>query len=344
MARLVALLVLLVLLVLTASAVPAVAQDQQLAQLVARYERSKQDGIDTAVAAFVPLFADAAAKRAGTDAAVPFLSWIVRNGFVGTEAGAALDTLAASHGASLELGPVLDVVPNLATYFGDEPCTTLLTKVLDSSGPPELQAKALFARAVLAMQQIAGVDDDRLAEASRDLEMARKLSKDPVLLAAIARVPIERRGLGIGEPAPEIAGFDLDGVAFRLSDYRGKVVVLDFWGEWCGPCRAMHAQLQALVERAKDKPFALLGINSDANLARLRPQLLAEHIGWRSFWNGPGGPRAGIAGRFAVRGWPSIYVLDDKGVVRFKDLRDQRLGEAVDGLLGEMAAAPPQPK
>ena len=62
--------------------------------------------------------------------------------------------------------------------------------------------------------------------------MARKLAKDPALLATAAQVEVATRGQAIGELMPEIAGFDLDGQPFRLSDYRGKVVVLDFWGDW----------------------------------------------------------------------------------------------------------------
>ena len=69
----------------------------------------------------------------------------------------------------------------------------------------------------------------------------------------------------------------------------------------------MYPHERSLVERLKDKPFALLGVNSDRDLAKIRPRLASEKITWRSFWNGPKGTRDGIAGRFGVRAWPTIY-------------------------------------
>ena len=92
-----------------------------------------------------------------------------------------------------------------------------------------------FSQALGATISVAGLryhQHGAMQAAVRDLEQARKLTKDPALKAAIERAAPGPRGLKIGEVAPEVAGFDLDGVPFRLSDYRGKVVVLDFWGDW----------------------------------------------------------------------------------------------------------------
>jgi hypothetical protein len=208
------------------------AQTAEYDKLTADYERAAKGGPDQAVATFLPQFQAAAGQRAGKEAAVPFLMWIVRNGRAGVEAGKALDTLAEAHGTSLELGPVLDIAPNLASYFGEAPCATLIDKVLAAGSPPELQARALLARATMVAMQTGDVEEDAMKAAVRDLEQARKLTKDAALKAAIERAAAGPRGLKIGEVAPEVAGFDLDGVPFRLSDYRGKVVVLDFWGDW----------------------------------------------------------------------------------------------------------------
>lgn len=208
------------------------AQAPDLAKLTADHALAKAVDADAAIAEFVPRFASAAEQLAGKQAAVPFLAWIVRNGRIGDAVAKALDELGATHAASPDLGPVLEMVPHLASYLGDERCTKFLDQVLATSQPPELQAKALFAQAVIALQETRYLDDAARALAARNLEDAKKLTKDPALARAIAATTTEPRGLAVGQVIPEIAGIDLDGVPFRLSDYRGKVVVLDFWGDW----------------------------------------------------------------------------------------------------------------
>ncbi len=79
---------------------------------------------------------------------------------------------------------------------------------------------------------------------------------------ALARLD-DMHNLVPGKPAPEIDGVDFDGKRLKLSDYRGKVVVLAFWGSWCGPCMNEVPRERELVERLKGKPFALLGVNCD---------------------------------------------------------------------------------
>ena len=72
--------------------------------------------------------------------------------------------------------------------------------------------------------------------------------------------------LRVGKEAPEIKAGDLDGKEFKLSDYRGKVVLLDFWGHGEAACRAMYPHERSLVKKMADKPFASVGVNSDKDL------------------------------------------------------------------------------
>ena len=98
----------------------------------------------------------------------------------------------------------------------------------------------------------------------------------------------------------------------------------------------MYPHERSLVERLKDKPFALIGVNSDADKAKLKKRMEEEKITWRSFWNGPEGTRGPISKAWNVSGWPTIYVLDHKGVIRYKNVRDKAMDKAVDELLKEM--------
>ena len=98
----------------------------------------------------------------------------------------------------------------------------------------------------------------------------------------------------------------------------------------------MYPHERSLVKRLANKPFAIIGVNSDEDLELVKPRIVAEKISWRSFWNGPLGTSGPISVKWNVRGWPTIYVLDHKGVIRFKHVRWPKLEAAVDALLAEM--------
>ena len=97
----------------------------------------------------------------------------------------------------------------------------------------------------------------------------------------------------------------------------------------------MFPHERSLVKRLADKPFALLGINSDTNLEDLKKKNEKQQITWRSWWDrSTSGP---IATAWNVDGWPTIYVLDAKGTIRYKDVREEAMDKAIDTLLEEMA-------
>lgn len=91
---------------------------------------------------------------------------------------------------------------------------------------------------------------------------------------------------------------------------------------------------RSLVKRLEGKPFALLGINSDQDRYETRRRCKAEGITWQSWYDGSGGP---IAAQYGVRAWPTIYVLDAKGVIRYKGVRGEAMDQAVDTLLAELS-------
>ena len=115
----------------------------------------------------------------------------------------------------------------------------------------------------------------------------------------------EMENLVVGKPAPAIEGTGMDGRPLKLSDYRGKVVVLVFWGTWCGPCMREVPHEREMAERNKGKPFALLGIDCDSDVAASLKVMKDQGITWPN-WN-DGDPGEGpITRAYHVRGYPTI--------------------------------------
>ena len=96
----------------------------------------------------------------------------------------------------------------------------------------------------------------------------------------------------------------------------------------------MYPHERSLVQRLESKPFAILGINSDSGRKGLKEVLQKEHITWRSWWDG-GTVEGPITTRWNVSSWPTIYVLDDKGIIRYRNVHGEELDKAVDTLVKE---------
>ena len=121
--------------------------------------------------------------------------------------------------------------------------------------------------------------------------------------------------LAVGKSAPEIEGLDFNGKPLKLSDYKGKVVVLVFWGTWCGPCMAQVPHERELVERLKGQPFALLGVDCESDKDKARAVMARERMTWPNWYEAPQG-EGPIARRYHIRGYPSVFFIDAKGIIR----------------------------
>jgi thiol-disulfide isomerase/thioredoxin len=134
--------------------------------------------------------------------------------------------------------------------------------------------------------------------------------------------------LEVGQTAPELTGEDVGGRPLRLSDTRGKVTVLVFWGSWCGPCMALVPREKALAEKYAGATFALVGVNGGDDRAKAAKAAADKGMTWPSFFNGPQ-DEAGIAAAWNVTAWPTVVVLDPAGVIRHRSHGDG-LEEAVE--------------
>ena len=182
------------------------------------------------------------------------------------------------------------------------------------------------------------VNDDQAARISAYLDELMEEHPEAAEFLGPHRFLIEN--LTPGRVAPNIVGTDTEGAEFALEDYRGKVVALIFSGEWCGPCRGEYPYQRAMLDIFDEEEVALLGVNSDAKLETIVQAKVDEGLAYRTWWDGHSQPDADlvaadgpIATEWGVRGWPTIYVIDDDGVIRFVNKRGGALIDAVDQLL-----------
>lgn len=182
---------------------------------------------------------------------------------------------------------------------------------------------------------VSAAQEARIAEYLDGL--AKRHTAHAEYLTAVRDGIISRR---IGKVAPEISGHDLDGVPFKLSDYRGKVVALYFSGDWCGPCRGEYPYQRLMLELHKNQPFTILSVNSDT-LDVAKKAKVEKNLNYRSWWDGDQkettkGP---IATAWNVTGWPTIYLIDHTGTIRFVNLRAEDVLKGVKQLMREAPKA-----
>jgi peroxiredoxin len=151
-----------------------------------------------------------------------------------------------------------------------------------------------------------------------------------VLIALPGCDPPPPEGREVGNQAPEIVGADINGTPVRLSEFRGKVVLINFWATWCPPCRSMIPHEREMVEQKyKGRPFVLLGVALDS------PETLKQFFATNPMpW-----PNIVDEHRLVARQWeanhlPSLALVDHKGVILQK-----WTGAATEEIWAEVAKA-----
>lgn len=179
---------------------------------------------------------------------------------------------------------------------------------------------------------------DELEQLCTQLESSAKELSDEVAkqqgLALAIGLRRKLQEITLGLPAPEIDGVDAEGANFKLSDYRGKVVLLDFFADWCPHCKRMYPGERAMVENLKDRPFALLGVHCESE--RVLEKLVNDKtVTWRSWADGEDGP---IVANWRVDGFPTMILVDHDGVIRWRSggaPEEKELNELIEQLLVE---------
>jgi thiol-disulfide isomerase/thioredoxin len=142
----------------------------------------------------------------------------------------------------------------------------------------------------------------------------------------------------IGKSAPEFQATTFDGKKIQLSELQGKVVLIDFWASWCGPCRQEMPFLNELHHRYRKSPFEIMAINIDDKIENAKKfiERLSEPINFTIV----GDSKQQIPPLYDIKGMPTSILIDKKGVIRFwhtgfKESNEEDYISEIDGLLKE---------
>ena len=133
-----------------------------------------------------------------------------------------------------------------------------------------------------------------------------------------------QRSLAVGKVFPDFDEKDLNGKPLSIANYKGKVVLIDFWATWCGPCVAELPNVKKAYDKYHSKGFEIIGISLDSDKAKLTSFLEREHMTWQQYFDGLGW-QSKLGGKYGVNSIPATYLLDGEGKIIAKDLRGSAL-------------------
>ena len=156
--------------------------------------------------------------------------------------------------------------------------------------------------------------------------------KDPLLAELAQLMEGSSRRLGLIGSAIDVSGTMLNGQPFAWNKMRGKVVLVDFWATWCGPCKAEFPQLKKLYDSYKSRGFEVIAICLDEDRAQLNEFLKKESLPWITLHDQGG--VSPTADRYGVTTLPTSILVDKNGRVVSLAARGDELTKQLEKLLG----------
>jgi peroxiredoxin len=157
--------------------------------------------------------------------------------------------------------------------------------------------------------------------------------KEPAITAILKQKLVALKGITVGGEAPDFSQATPDGEELKLSELRGKIVLVDFWASWCGPCRRENPNVVKLYNQYKEKGFEILGVSLDRDKDRWLQAIEADQLTWHHVSDLKGWSNE-AAKMYGVRSIPHTVLLDAEGKVMARNLRGEALAQKLEELFG----------
>lgn len=172
----------------------------------------------------------------------------------------------------------------------------------------------------------------KVKEASCDGHRVVLTPVDPKAIAPPPKPSPVGQAPGPGERAPDFALATIDGDTVRLSDLRGKVVLLDFWATWCGPCRLEMPYVKSAFDRYHDRGLEIIGVSLDNTPTEVRAYTKMSGMSWPQILQGRG-TMTPLKQSYGIRTIPAAFLIDQQGMVAATHPRGDHLLQSIENLL-----------
>jgi len=159
-------------------------------------------------------------------------------------------------------------------------------------------------------------------------------SSDPAATAKMKQEIKRAEAFSKGGAAPDFTLPSPEGKDISLSDFRGKVLLIDFWASWCGPCRRENPNVVKVYEEYKDQGFEILGVSLDRKKERWLKAIEQDGLSWPQVSDLKGWQNA-AAQLYGVRSIPHTVLLDREGKIIARNLRGPALEAKLKEVFGE---------
>jgi len=202
------------------------------------------------------------------------------------------------HSAGMENAQLKDLDPALQKHFGYN------AKAATQAAQATAAAKAQYHQELVSAPPVAVPDTSRPVE------------------------PRVAEGLEVGQRFPGFSETDVAGNPVSVAGFRGKVLLIDFWATWCGPCRRELPNVIALYQKFHPQGFEVVGVSLDDDRDKLIAFTQQNGMAWQQYFDGLGWDNK-LARAYHVEGIPMTYLLDRHGIILGKELHGEDLDNAV---------------